>query len=66
MDGKDRRLLYTLRRCKGQSSRPPGIGSDDVLEAQRQGLLRFNEWPSGHFEVTPAGREYLAEHAQPE
>lgn len=61
MDTQDRRLVYTLRRCKGQWCRPAGIGSDDVLEAIRRGLLKFNEWPGGHFEITETGRAYLAE-----
>ena len=58
-----RKIAATLRRCSGQFARPLGVSGDDVREAERRGLLRFHEWPSGHFQVTEAGRDFLAEQA---
>jgi hypothetical protein len=53
-------LASTLRRCRGQFARPVGVDPGMVEFAKEHDLLRFNEWPSGHYEITPAGLAFLA------
>lgn len=54
-------VCSTLRRLSGQSCTPPGTPADLVRHVQAEGLARFQEWPSGHWQITEAGSEFLAE-----
>ncbi len=62
MDDIERRSLQsTLRQCKRSSTcRPLGVSRADEQAAMQRGFLRWHEWPSGHYEVTDAGREFLS------
>lgn len=62
-ENEKRTLLYTVRACRGQYARPPHITREEELAAVTRGLLRFEEWPSGHYVVTSTGERLLSEGA---
>lgn len=57
----DRTIARTIRRCRGQFARPAGVDQFAMDEAIERGLLRFNEWPSGHFQITERGADFISE-----
>jgi hypothetical protein len=38
----------------------PNVWDRDLKAAKEAGLIRFHGWPSGHWQITPAGQDYLA------
>lgn len=54
-------VCATLRRLHGQPCTPPGTSRELVRHVQAEGLARFHEWPSGHWQITPKGLDFLAE-----
>lgn len=60
MEPDDRLIAATLRRCKGRPATPSGVSTSDVATAMERGLIQFREWPSGHFALTDAGRNFLS------
>ena len=59
-------VCWTLRRLRGQWCTPPGHPRGLVDHVEAEGLARFREWPSGHWQITPKGLDLLAENADPE
>lgn len=57
----DELLASTLRRCRGQYARPAGVTEADERACADRGLLKFYEWPSGHYQLTAAGKRFLAD-----
>jgi hypothetical protein len=58
----DREIRSILIRCRGQIARPPGISDDAMRSVLNTGMLKFVEWPSGVYVVTPRGQAWLEEH----
>jgi hypothetical protein len=59
-DGTDAQLAMGMRSLKGQCctlshQRPI------AAEVQRRGLMKFHEWPSGHWALTQHGLNFLAD-----
>lgn len=41
-----------------------GFSSSPALkEAERQGMVKFVAWPSGHWQITPRGSDFIWENA---
>lgn len=59
-------VCWTLRRLHGQPCTPPGTARELVDHVEAERLARFHEWPSGHWQITPKGLDFLAENADPE
>lgn len=51
----------TLRAVQ-RNAAVPNIWDRDLKAAKEAGLIRFHVWPSGHWQITPAGWSYLDEH----
>lgn len=65
MTEHDARLVATwLRRLPGQICTPLGMPREYVQYVQNNGLARFHEWPSGHWQVTCAGWDFCWEHLE--
>lgn len=68
---RSRRAGYA-RRCASGKERAMNVAPHLVcatlrrLHVQAEGLARFHEWPSGHWQITPKGLDFLAENADPE
>ena len=56
------RLARTLRRCRNQTVRPPGVTREEVQAAFDAGLLKFVHCAASHYGLTDAGHELLSEH----
>ena len=59
-NANDKETLKMMRRLKGEICRPIGISSDNPAyrRCMDEGLVKFNEWPSGHYSVTDKGRSF--------
>lgn len=60
----ERELASIIRRCRGQFARPLGVSAKQEQAAIAAGVLRFCEWPSGHYEITEAGCDLLCSLAE--
>jgi hypothetical protein len=58
-------LRATLHKCKKQIARPMGVSHSEEKAAMDRGLLRFEEWPTGHYNITAAGHAFLSEATEP-
>ena len=58
----DGEIRYTLNRLRGQCGTPPGMSREAVRYVQDERLAKFHEWPSGHWQITEQGGNWLAEH----
>jgi hypothetical protein len=61
MDALERITLEaTIRRClRAKYARPINVSRIEEQAAFDRGFLRFVEYPSGHYHLTDAGREFL-------
>lgn len=65
MDDTERRsIVATLRRCSGQFARPIGMSYSQEQVAILGGYLKFNEWPSGHYQITDKGHSLIEDCAE--
>jgi hypothetical protein len=55
-------VASVLDRLNGQIATPPGASRHVIEYIVENGLAMFREWPSGHWQVTEAGRYFRAEH----
>ena len=55
----DREIAATIKRVSGKVATPLGISMGALRAAQDAGYVKFREWPSGHWHVTDAGRNFL-------
>lgn len=53
----------TLRHLHGQPCTPPGTDRGLVRYVQDEGMARFREWPSGHWQITEKGSNFIADYA---
>lgn len=60
LDFTDTQLVSGMRRLRGQICTPPGFLKDLRDEILRHDLMRFHEWPSGHWSYTDKGRNFLS------
>lgn len=60
----DREVRNVLHRLRGQPCTPPGTPREIVSHVQAEGLAKFHQWPSGHWQITERGANYLAETAE--
>lgn len=56
-------LIASMRRLNGQFATPMGMSSV-ARELQDMGLMKFHEWPSGHWQITDAGRDFIQENGE--
>lgn len=49
-----------MRRLNGEICTPPLFPKDVLKIIREHGLMRFHEWPSGHWALTNKGRNFLA------
>jgi len=56
----DHRIAATMPRLNGTICTPAHLDRSIVDEIKRRDLMRFEEWPSGHWATTDRGRAYLA------
>lgn len=59
-DGTDAQLAEGMRSLKGECCT---LSHQRPLadEVQRRGLMKFHEWPSGHWALTQRGLNFLAD-----
>ena len=62
--GDDKLLARFLPRLSGQICTPPSIPGWAMTEIRSRRLAVFHEWPSGHWEITEAGRNLMAENSE--
>lgn len=53
-----------LAQLHGQIATPPGFPRDALAFIRENRLAVFHEWPSGHWSLTDAGRDFIAEHGE--
>ena len=58
MDEEDMRRA--MRLLVGQFATPSWL-REDARRLEAEGLMKFHEWPSGHWAVTERGRNFLAD-----
>lgn len=56
-------MIGAMRRLSGQFATPMGF-SEVARELEQRGLMKFHEWPSGHWSITDAGRDFIADNAE--
>lgn len=55
----DAQIAGGLRQLSNQPCTPPGFDRRLVREIKDRQLAKFHEWPSGHWAITPRGRNFL-------
>ena len=61
-DYTETQLVSAMRRLNGEictMSHMRGF----ARELESRGLMRFHEWPSGHWSITEKGRNFLRDYA---
>lgn len=59
----DSETVQMLQRLNRQICRPVGISSSNPAyrRCMDEGLIKFHEWPSGHYSLTNRGRALIQE-----
>ena len=57
-------IAARLRQLSGQIATPPGFPRDVLAFIRENRLAKFHEWPSGHWNLTDTGRDFIAEHGE--
>lgn len=60
---EQRKHLRTIRAVARDNTGVPNARDADLQAADDAGLIRFRAWPSGHWQLTEAGRELLMSEA---
>lgn len=59
--------IYALNAVARDRNGMPNCSDRRLQNAEKAGLIAFKAWPSGHWQITPSGREYMnAENADDE
>ena len=58
-------IANVMRRLNGQIATPPGMSADSK-EVEAMGFVKFHEWPSGHWQITDRGRDFLMDLSEEE
>jgi hypothetical protein len=61
-DFTDQQIRQGMRRLRGEIATPVGFPRDLRDHLLERGLVRFHEWPSGHWQITDKGRNWLLGH----
>lgn len=54
-------IVRMMQRLNGEICKPWSISKDnkDYQYCMDEGLVKFHEWPSGHYQITDKGRAYM-------
>lgn len=61
MEITTRQIATTLRALSVQFATPWYLNPEVVRHIEGLGYAKFNEWPSGHWEITDRGSAFLSE-----
>jgi hypothetical protein len=59
-----RRVAYWLRRLPREFVTPAGFPPEYRQFIRERRLAVFRQWPTGHWEVTEAGREFINQYGE--
>lgn len=56
---EDVQMANVMRKLYGEICTPPHLNRSVVRDIEAQGLMKFHEWPSGHWAYTDKGISFL-------